>query len=80
MVKIYSTTGCPWCKKTRDYFKSKNIDFVEVNVGSNENGKEEIIHLSGQSGTPVINIDGNIVVGFNKKAIDNIIYDYVSMM
>lgn len=73
MIKIYSTPTCPWCKKTKEYLKSKNIDFIDVNVASDIKEREEMRSLSNQSGVPVINVDGKIVVGFNKGEIDRLI-------
>ena len=55
------------------YLKSKNIEYIEVNVGEDMEGREEMIKLSGQMGVPVINIDGKIIVGFDKMAIDEAI-------
>lgn len=73
MIKIYSTPTCPWCKKTKEYLKSKNIDFVDVNVADDVKEREEMRSLSNQSGVPVININGEIIVGFNKAQIDKLI-------
>lgn len=73
MVKVYSTTSCPWCKKAKEYLKSKDIAFEDLNVQENMEAQEEMINLSKQRGVPVINIDGNIIVGFDKPAIDNLL-------
>ena len=73
MIKVYSTESCPWCVKAKQYWKSKNIEYIEVNVGEDMEGREEMIKLSGQMGVPVINIDGKIIVGFDKMAIDEAI-------
>ena len=73
MIKVYSTESCPWCVKAKQYLKSKNIEYIEVNVGEDMDGREEMIKLSGQMGVPVINIDGKIIVGFDKMAIDEAI-------
>lgn len=73
MIKIYSTPTCPWCKKTKEYLKSKNIDFIDVNVADDMKEREEMRSLSNQSGVPVINVDGKIVIGFNKGEIDKLI-------
>ena len=73
MIKVYSTESCPWCVKAKQYLKSKNIEYIEVNVGEDMEGREEMIKLSGQMGAPVINIDGKIIVGFDKMAIDEAI-------
>ena len=71
MIKVYSTDSCPWCEKAKQYLKSKGIDYIEVNVGEDMEGREEMIKLSNQTGVPVININGVIIVGFDKSAIDN---------
>ena len=73
MIKVYSTESCPGCVKAKQYLKSKNIEYIEVNVGEDMEGREEMIKLSGQMGVPVINIDGKIIVGFDKMAIDEAI-------
>ncbi|MDF2504441.1 MULTISPECIES: glutaredoxin domain-containing protein [Clostridium] len=73
MIKIYSTPTCPWCKKTKEYLKSKKIDFIDVNVADDMKEREEMRSLSNQSGVPVINIDGEIIIGFDKGKIDKLI-------
>ena len=57
MIKVYSTESCPWCVKAKQYLKSKNIEYIEVNVGEDMEGREEMIKLSGQINllTPSIN-------------------------
>ncbi|MFU0825811.1 glutaredoxin family protein [Clostridium sp.] len=70
MIKIYSTPTCPWCKKAKSYLESKNIPFEDINVASDLKGREEMFKLSGQSGVPVLDICGNVVLGFDKNAID----------
>ena len=68
-VKIYSTPTCPWCAKTREFLKKNKIKFTEINVASNSKAAEEMIKKSGQKGTPVIDIDGKIIVGFNEEKL-----------
>ena len=43
MIKVYSTESCPWCVKAKQYLKSKNIEYIEVNVGEDMKGREEMI-------------------------------------
>ena len=68
-VKIYSTPTCPWCAKTREFLKKNKIKFTEINVASNSKAAEEMIKKSVQKGTPVIDIDGKIIVGFNEEKL-----------
>lgn len=72
-VKVYSTQTWPWCRVVKDYLKSNNISFVEKDVNKDENAAMEMINKSGQRGVPVIDIDGNIVVGFDKDSIDSLL-------
>ena len=70
MIKVYSTPTCPWCKKAKKYLNSINVDFTDVNVESDVEGRNEMMKLSKQSAVPVINIDGQIILGFDKDKID----------
>ena len=71
MIKVYSTPTCPWCTKVKSYLQSKNVDFVDINVAKDVQERNEMLNLSGQSGVPVLNIDGKIIVGLDKDAIDS---------
>lgn len=73
MIKVYTTDSCPWCDKAKSYLKSKNISFEEVNVAEDMDGREEMLKKSKQMGVPVLDINGTIIVGFDKPAIDNAI-------
>lgn len=73
MVKIYSTPTCPWCKKTKAYLNEQKIAYEDIDVSSNQAAQEEMIQKSGQMGVPVIDIDGQIVVGFDKSKIDELL-------
>lgn len=69
-IKVYSTRSCPWCIKAKEFFKSKNIEFTDIDVGANQKAAQEMINKSGQMGVPVIDIDGKIIVGFDKETIE----------
>jgi len=68
-VKIYSTQLCPWCHKAADFLRENNIEFEEFDIGKDKEAKDEMIAKSGQTGVPVIDIDGKIIIGFDKEAI-----------
>ncbi|MDP3697672.1 MAG: glutaredoxin family protein [Candidatus Taylorbacteria bacterium] len=72
-VKVYSTPTCPWCKRAKAYLTEKKIDFESVDVSSNEAAQQEMIDKSGQMGVPVLDIDGKIVIGFDKGKIDELL-------
>jgi len=57
----------------KDYLKSNNVSYVEQDVSRDEKAAMEMINKSGQRGVPVIDINGNIVVGFDQERIDSIL-------
>ena len=69
-VTIYSTPYCSYCKMAKEYFKSKNIDYQEHDVMSDVAKREEMVKKTGQMGVPVIDIDGKIVIGFDRPKIN----------
>ena len=70
MVKVYSTNTCPWCVKAKNYLKSVGVEFEELNVQEDMTARDEMINKSKQMGVPVLDIDGTVIVGFDKNAID----------
>jgi len=68
-VIVYSTSVCPWCHKAMDFLKEHSIGFEEKNVGEDAEARDKMVEKSGQMGVPVIDIDGEIIVGFNKERI-----------
>ncbi len=68
-VKIYSTPSCVYCKMAKDFFNQNNIQFENVDVSANHEAAKEMIKKSGQMGVPVIEIDGQMVIGFDKERI-----------
>jgi len=72
-VKVFSTNFCPYCKMAKEFLKEKNIPFEDVNVQENQEAARELVEKSGQMGVPVIEIDGEIVIGFNVERIKSIL-------
>jgi glutaredoxin-like YruB-family protein len=70
MVKIYTTPTCPYCEMTKEYFKEHNIGYEEYDVSSDESAQKEMFNKSHQMGVPAIDIDGTIIIGFNRAEID----------
>ncbi len=68
-VLLYRTQTCPWCHKAEEFFKEHKIEFKSIDVGRNFKAAQEMIEKSGQQGVPVIDIDGNIVVGFDEPKL-----------
>jgi glutaredoxin 3 len=72
-VIVYSTSTCPYCIYAKDYFKENNVPFEEVNVGLDRVRAQEMVVKSGQMGVPVIDINGEIVVGFQPEVFDKLL-------
>ena len=68
-VKIYSTATCPYCIRAKQFLKENNIVFEDVNVSGNKAAAEEMIRKTGQMGVPVLDIEGEIIVGFDREKI-----------
>lgn len=73
MVKIYSTPTCVYCKTLKEYLKKHKIEFADIDVSKNEKDLQEMIKSSGQMGVPVVDIDGEVIVGFDKQKIDELL-------
>jgi glutaredoxin 3 len=65
-VIIYSTPTCVYCKMAKEYFAQNKVQYTEKNVMADDAAREEMIKKSGQLGVPVIDIDGTIIVGFDR--------------
>mgnify|MGYP000125262157 CR=1 FL=1 len=72
-IKIYTTPTCPFCFIAKEYLKSRGIKFEEIDVSKDEKAALEMIQKSGQMGVPVIEIDGQVVIGFDKEKIDELL-------
>lgn len=69
MIKVYSTPTCTYCVTLKKFLTEKGIQFEAVDVSQSENDLKEMVEKSGQMGVPVIDIDGQVVVGFNRNKI-----------
>ncbi len=72
-IKVYSTPSCPYCVKVKDFLKSKNLKFQDINVAEDSEAAQEMVDKTGQYGVPVIEIEGKIVVGFDKEKIEELL-------
>lgn len=73
IVKLYSTNSCPWCSVAKQYLEDNEISFEEIDVSSDYEAAMKMVQMSGSQGVPQIQIDEEIIVGFNKEAIDNLL-------
>ncbi len=69
-VTVYSTSTCPYCVMAKDWLKGKKVEYEDVNVGINQEKAREMITKSGQMGVPVIDIDGEVIIGFDRPRME----------
>ena len=68
-VTIYSTPTCHFCKAAKEFFAEKNVAFTNYDVATDAEKRAEMIQMTGQLGVPVIVIDGEAMVGFNRDIV-----------
>ena len=74
-VTVYSTTTCPFCTMVKDWLKDKGVSFDDVNVGTDQDKAKEMMDKSGQMGVPVIDVEGTVVIGFDKPKLEEALKD-----
>lgn len=72
-IKIYTTEYCIYCKMAKEFFAKKNLIYEEFNVSENIEKRNEMIEKSGQMGVPVIEIGNEIIIGFDKARISELL-------
>ena len=72
-IKVYGVPTCPFCKRARKFFKDKGFDFEDLDVSVNHDLAKEMIKKSGQMSVPVIEVDGEIIIGFDKEKIETLL-------
>ena len=72
-VKIYTTPTCVYCKSAKEFLRKNKIKFEEIDVSKNQKSAKEMIEKSGQLGVPVIDIDGQIVIGFDQEKLEELL-------
>lgn len=73
---IYSIPTCGYCHMTKQFLTKYGVPFTDIDVSENQHAAAEMVNKSGQTGTPVIDIDGTIIVGFDQKAIVEALKQY----
>lgn len=68
-VTVYSTPTCSFCVRLKQFLNENSIEFEEIDVSSNQDKVQEMVKKSGQMGVPVVDVDGEIITGFDKEKI-----------
>jgi glutaredoxin-like YruB-family protein len=72
-IKVYSTPACPYCIRAKQFLKDNNIVFENIDVSADPEKAKEMMDKSGQMGVPVLDIDGEIIVGFDRDKIKELL-------
>ena len=72
-VKIYTTPVCAYCKMAKDYFVSRSVQYEEIGLVGNEQAQRLVISKTGMVVAPIIEINGQFIVGFDRTKINEIL-------
>ena len=73
MIKIYTTPVCAYCKMAKEYFKSKSLQYEEIDLVGSPEAQQLVISKTGMVAAPILEINGKFIVGFNREEIDKAI-------
>lgn len=72
-VTVYSTPTCSWCNTLKMHLKKNDIRFSEIDVSKDQQAAENMVRRSGQQGVPQTDINGEMIVGFDKNRINTLL-------
>ena len=72
-VAVYSTPTCPYCRQVKEYLSEKGVEYAEHNVATDLEARNAMVRKSGQLGVPVIEVGDEVIVGFNRAKIDELL-------
>jgi glutaredoxin-like YruB-family protein len=72
-VIVFSTPTCPHCRSVKRYLQQKGVRFKDVDVSRDQRAARDMVRRSGRQGVPQVEINGRIVVGFNRRKIDRLL-------
>ena len=72
-VTIYTTPTCIWCTRAKSYLRQNQISFVEKDVSRDREAANEMVAKSRQMGVPVLDINGNVIIGFDQANINRLL-------
>lgn len=72
-IKIYTTPTCPYCMKAKEYFKKKGLKYTEYNVAQDRQALQEMVKVSGGRSVPVIEVDEEVMIGFDQERFEKIL-------
>jgi glutaredoxin-like YruB-family protein len=72
-VVVYTTSWCPWCRKTLAFLDAKHVDYVNKDIEKNSAWRDELVEKTGSASVPVVEIDGQRIDGFDQSAMERLL-------
>jgi glutaredoxin 3 len=72
-VTIYTTPTCVYCKSAKEFFQEHNVEYEEKDVVQDEQARANMVQKSGQMGVPVIDVNGSVVIGFDRAKLSELL-------
>ena len=72
-VLVFTTQTCPWCVRVKEYLRERQVTFREIDVSRSASAARDLVRKTGQTGVPVVEIDGKPIVGFDRGKIDKLL-------
>lgn len=72
-MKVFSTPACPYCVTLKEFLKEHKIEFEDIDVSQDKKALDQMVKKSGQMGVPVVEIEGQIIIGFDKEKISKLL-------
>ncbi|OHA31888.1 MAG: NrdH-redoxin [Candidatus Taylorbacteria bacterium RIFCSPLOWO2_01_FULL_45_15b] len=72
-VTIFTTPTCTYCHQAKEFFKANGVQYIEHNVASDLNARKEMVEKSGQLGVPVIFVDDQVIIGYDKATLSSLL-------
>jgi len=76
-IIVFGTPTCSWCKKVKEYLRSKGLTYKDIDVSKDSAALQDMIKKTGQQGVPQIWINNHPVVGFDRAKIDRLLETYI---
>jgi glutaredoxin-like YruB-family protein len=73
MVTVYTTPTCTYCRSVKQYLRQRKIPFREVDITRSADAAARLKSRTGQTAVPVIDVNGSLVVGFNRPKLDRML-------
>lgn len=71
-VKLFTSPTCPYCVLVKSFLRDRGVDYRELDVRADDGLRTQMIEVSGQMGVPVVEAHGRVVVGYNRRALEEL--------